>query len=96
MELGTLQTAISTLGFPIVIAIALMWFIWKLWNKSQEQNEKREEKLYAVVASAQEQNTKLSETNASFISVLNNYKNDLESIKTDVTDIKTQLKGKGE
>jgi F0F1-type ATP synthase membrane subunit b/b' len=91
MDLGTVQTAISTLGFPIVIAIALMWFIWKLWNKTQDQNDKREEKLYAVISQAQEQNEKLSQTNSAFVNVLENYKSDLETIKTDVADIKQQL-----
>lgn len=91
MDLGTVQTALSTLGFPIVIAIALMWFIWKLWNKTQDQNDKREEKLYAVISQAQEQNEKLSQTNSAFVNVLENYKSDLETIKTDVADIKQQL-----
>lgn len=91
MDLNTIQTAISTLGFPIVIAIALMWFIWKLWNKSQTQNETRENKLYEIVEKAQEQNKELSKTNSEFVSVLNAYKDDLETIKNDVSDIKTKL-----
>lgn len=91
MDLGVIQTAISTLGFPIVIAGACMWFIWKLWNKQQEQNDKREEKLYLVISTAQSQNLKLSETNASFISVLENYKTDLDTIKDDVAVIKQSI-----
>lgn len=91
MDVGTIQTAISTLGFPIVIAGALMWFIWKLWDKTQEQNDKREEKLYGVIATSQKQNEELSKTNASFVAVLSTYKKDLEEIKTDVADIKQQL-----
>lgn len=67
------------------------WFISKLWNKSQEQNEKREDKLYEVISQAQEQNKELSKTNAEFVNVLNAYKNDLETIKNDVKDIKTQI-----
>ena len=91
MDLNVIQTAISTLGFPIVIAIALMWFIWKLWNKTQEQNEERESKLYEVLGKAQEQNERLAQTNSEFVSVLNAYKSDLETIKDDVKDIKSQL-----
>lgn len=67
------------------------WFISKLWNKSQEQNEKREDKLYEVISQAQEQNKELSKTNAEFVNVLNTYKHDLETIKNDVKDIKTQI-----
>lgn len=92
MNLEVIQTAISTLGFPIVIAIALMWFIWKLWNKTQEQNDKREMRLYEVIANAQVQNDALSKTNEKFVLVLNTYKDDLKSIKEDVADIKTQIK----
>lgn len=92
MDLGAIQTAISTLGFPIVIAGALMWFIWKLWNKTQDQNDKREAKLYDVIATSQKQNDELSKTNASFVSILSTYKTDLDSIKEDVADIKTQIK----
>ena len=79
------------MGFPIVITIALMWFIWKLWNKTQTQNEARENKLYEVIGKAQAQNERLSETNSEFIAVLNAYKDDLQTIKNDVSDIKQKI-----
>ncbi len=91
MDLSVWQTAITTLGFPIVCVIAMGWFITRLWNKSQEQNEKREEKLYEVISKAQSQNEVLSKTNSEFVSVLTAYKLDLETIKNDVKDIKSQL-----
>ena len=91
MDLNSIQTVISTLGFPIVITIALMWFIWKLWNKTQTQNEARENKLYEVIGKAQAQNERLSETNSEFVAVLNAYKDDLQTIKNDVSDIKQKI-----
>ena len=91
MDLTTIQQAITTLGFPIVCVLAMGWFIWKLWNKTQDQNEKREDKLYEVIAKAQVQNEKLSQTNSEFVSILNTYKADLDTIKFDVADIKQQL-----
>lgn len=93
MDAGTIQTLISTLGFPIVCVLFLGWFIWKIWTRQQEQNEKREDKLYSVLADAQETNEKLSRTNAEFVSVLNSYKSDLEEIKEDVSEIKQNMKG---
>ena len=91
MDLNVIQTAISTLGFPIVMAGTMMWFIFKLWNKQQDQNDKREMRLYEVIATAQVQNDTLSKTNEKFVLVLNTYKDDLKSIKEDVADIKTQI-----
>lgn len=91
MDLNIIQQVITTLGFPIFCVIAMGWFISKLWNKLQEQNEKREEKLYEVIGKAQIQNEQLSKTNAEFVKVLDDYKLDLETIKTDVADIKQQL-----
>ncbi len=88
---NVLQTAISQLGFPIVMVIAMAFFIWKLWEKSQTQNETREEKLYSVISKAQEQNEKLSATNAEFVQVLTSYKDDLDDIREDVSEIKTQI-----
>ena len=89
MDLEPVQTLITTLGFPIVCVLAMGWFIFKLWNKSQDQNDKREEKLYLVIASSQEQNIKLSKTNSAFVNVLENYKKDLDTIKNDVAEIKS-------
>lgn len=91
MDLSAIQTVITTLGFPITCVIAMGWFISKTWNQSQEQNKQREDKLYEVVSKAQAQNEILSKTNSEFVSVLNAYKTDLETIKNDVKDIKTQF-----
>ena len=93
MDAQTLQTVITTLGFPIVACLFLGYFIWKLWTRQQEQNEKREEKLYSFITLAQSTNERLTQTNAEFVTVLNTYKSDLDEIKTDVTEIKNNLKG---
>ena len=93
MDVNTVQTLITSLGFPICVCIALGWFIYKAFEKFTAQSEKREEKLYTVIAQAQETNEKLSNTNAEFVSVLNTYKSDLEDIKADVSEIKENKKG---
>lgn len=93
MDINTIQTLITTLGFPICVCVALGWFIYKAFEKFTAQSEKREEKLYAVIAQAQETNERLSKTNAEFVSVLNTYKSDLDEIKADVTEIKENMKG---
>lgn len=93
MDAQTLQTVITTLGFPIVACLFLGYFIWKLWTRQQEQNEKREDKLYSFITEAQATNERLTKTNAEFVTVLNTYESDLDEIKTDVTEIKNNLKG---
>lgn len=93
MDVNTIQTLITSVGFPIVCVLALGWFIYKAFEKFTAQSEKREEKLYTVLANAQETNERLSETNAEFVTVLNTYKSDLEEIKSDVSEIKENMKG---
>lgn len=93
MDVNTIQTLITTLGFPICVCVALGWFIYKAFEKFTAQSEKREEKLYTVITQAQETNERLSQTNAEFVSVLNTYKSDLEDIKADVSEIKENMKG---
>ena len=93
MDINTIQTLITTLGFPICVCVALGWFIYKAFEKFTAQSEKREEKLYTVIAQAQETNERLSNTNAEFVSVLNTYKSDLDDIKADVSEIKENMKG---
>ena len=93
MDINTVQTLITSLGFPIVCVIALGWFIYKAFEKFTAQAENREEKLYTVIAQAQETNERLTQTNAEFVSVLNTYKSDLDDIKADVSEIKENMKG---
>lgn len=93
MDANTIQTLISSLGFPIVCVLFLGWFIWKIWTCQQEQNEKREDKLYSVVAQAQETNERLTNTNCEFVEILHSYKSDLDEIKNDVSEIKQNMKG---
>ena len=53
MDANTIQTAIGTLGFPIVCVIFLAWFIWNIWMGQQDQNKQREDKLYEFLGKAQ-------------------------------------------
>lgn len=93
MEANTIQTLVSTLGFPIVCVLFLGWLIWKIWMRQEEQDEKRETKLYEVISEAQTVNEKLTKTNAEFVAVLSTYREDLEVIKNDVSEIKQNMKG---
>lgn len=91
MDITVIEHLITALGFPIVCVIGLAFFIWKIWQNSNTQNEKREEKLYVIIDKAQEQNERLNQTNAEFVAVLDSYKKDIQEIKTDVIDIKNRI-----
>lgn len=91
MDITVIEHLITALGFPIVCVIGLAFFIWRIWQKSNEQNEKREEKLYVIIDKAQAQNERLNQTNAEFVAVLDSYKKDIQEIKTDVIDIKNRI-----
>lgn len=93
MDVNTIQTAITTLGFPIVCVLFLGWFIWKIWMSQQDQNKEREDKLYEYLGKAQAVNEELTKTNSEFVEVLHSYKSDLDTIKNDVTEIKQNMKG---
>lgn len=93
MDVNTIQNLIASVGFPIVVCLGLGWFIFKAFEKFTAAAERREEKLYTVIAQAQETNERLTQTNAEFVSVLNTYKSDLDEIKIDVSEIKQNMKG---
>ena len=91
MDVSNITQLITSLGFPIVCVIAMAYAMWKVYIRSEDRNEQREDKLYKVISDAQVQNKELSDTNAKFVTILENYESDLDGIKTDVTDIKNKL-----
>lgn len=92
MDITSIQTIITTVGFPIFCVIALGWFIYHSYEKLETRSEEREEKLYTALKEAQDQMDKVTETNSQFVEILKSYKTDIEDIKTDVSDIKERMK----
>ena len=82
---------ISTVGFPIACVIALAFFIYKAWNDMSKKRAEREEKLYAMLASAQNSIDEAIETNGKFLSQLEVMQGNLNDISSDVDDIKDYL-----
>ena len=80
MEAMTLIELIPTLGFPIVMVIALGIFIYKLW----QQSVIREEKLIEEITENRLVNTKFAE-------IIGQYEITLGEIRSDVKDIKDTL-----
>lgn len=82
---------IATLGFPIACVLAMGYFIFIAFKMFMSKADKREDRLYELIADCQTANETLLATNASFIEALDKYNSDLEHIKSDVGDIKTYL-----
>jgi chromosome segregation ATPase len=87
MENATVVEMISSLGFPIVICLALCYFIYKLW----EQSVAREEKLMAEITENRLVNEKAVETIAKFAERFTHIEEDVTEIKNDVVLIKDKL-----
>ena len=82
---------ISTVGFPIACVIALGFFIYKAWNDMSKRSTERAEKLYTMLASAQNSIDEAVETNGKFLTQLKVMQGNLAEISNDVDDIKDYL-----
>ena len=80
METMALIELIPTLGFPIVMVIALGFFVYKLW----QQSVAREEKLLEEITENRLVNTKFAE-------IIGQYEVTLGEIRNDAKDIKDTL-----
>lgn len=94
-----LISAIPTLGFPIVACLAMAWFIYQIYKKSTEQNNKnmdqvqtrckeREEKLYQELKENREIIGEAIGTIAKYAEKLETIQKDIHDIKSDMADIK--------
>lgn len=80
MEVAAFVEIITTVGFPIAVAIALGIFIWIIYK----QSVRREETLMAEIKENRVINTK-------FAGIIAQYEITLGEIKSDVKDIKETL-----
>jgi hypothetical protein len=86
---------IPSLGFPIICALGLAWFIYKIYTDTTKQNidnmaavqercKEREEKLYQQIEKAQE-------VNSQAIATITLYVEKLDVIQEDVKEIKEAI-----
>jgi chromosome segregation ATPase len=86
MEIKTITDLITSLGFPIACVIAMGAFIWNLYKKSID----REDKLMAEIAANRVINGQAIETIAKYAERLDVIQKDISDIKTDITVIKSK------
>lgn len=86
MEIKTITDLITSLGFPIACVIAMGYFIWNLYKKSID----REDKLMAEIAANRVINAQAIETIAKYAERLDIIQKDISDIKTDIIVIKSK------
>lgn len=95
MEVTVLSELVGAVGFPIVCALGMGWFIYQVFLKTTAQNQEnmkqlqdkcaaREDKLYAQMEKAQE-------VNGQAIATITLYAERLTDIQQDVKDIKSAV-----
>lgn len=82
MSVELIVELITSVGFPIALCIAMGYFIWVIYKRS----EVREDKLRETLAEAQ-QNTQLA------LETLHSFSPRLDQIEEDVRDIRDHMKG---
>lgn len=87
MEIATIVELITTLGFPIALCVFLFWFIWQIYKKSEE----REDKLMERIKECREINKQAIETIALYADRLTRIETNVDEIKGDVATIKDKL-----
>lgn len=102
MELiNVLAELLPTVGFPIICVGAMAWFIYKFYNDSQKTNadnmamvqtrcQEREEKLYNFMEKQQAINADFAEIIAKYDVKLEEIRDDVAVIKTDVESLKNK------
>lgn len=78
---------IPTVGFPIACVIALGIFVFKIYKRS----ETREDQLMLEITENRKINEKAIETIAKYAESLETIKTDINEIKSDITVITTKI-----
>lgn len=80
MDVPVIVDLIGTVGFPIAMVIAMLWFIWHIYKKSEDREDKLHEEL-----------KENREINAEAIKTIALYAERLDVIQRDVNEIKEDI-----
>lgn len=83
MDIKTIETFISSVGFPIACVLGMGYFIWQLYKQSVD----RENKLYTQIEESRLVNAKAIDTIAHYAERLDTIQEDVKVIKNDVIKI---------
>lgn len=85
MDIALITELIGTLGFPIALVIAMGWFIYKIYKKS----ETREDTLMGEIAENRKINAQAIETISLYAERLTHIEDNIVEIKDDIKEIKS-------
>lgn len=80
MDIALIMEIIGTVGFPIAAVIALCWFIWRIYRKSEDREQELRQEL-----------KENREINSKFADIISKYSIEITEIKTDIKDIKEDI-----
>ena len=80
MDATIILEIIGTVGFPIFAVLALGWFIWRIYRKSEEREAELRQEL-----------KENREINGKFAEIIAMHTAELGEIKTDIREIKNTL-----
>lgn len=87
MDITIFLELISTIGFPIAAVIAMAWFVFKIYKKSED----REDKLMEELQECRVINAKAIETITLYAERLTHIEENITEIKDDVNLIKDRI-----
>lgn len=87
MDIALITELIATLGFPIVAVLAMAWFIYKIYKKSED----REAALMEEIKENRIINAQAIETIALYADRLTHIEDNINEIKGDVVLIKEKI-----
>ena len=87
MDITVFLEIIASVGFPIACVIALGVFVFKIYKRS----EQREDKLMVEITETRKVNAEAISTISMYAERLGNMETNIEEIKTDVILIKEKM-----
>ena len=95
MNVETLTSLITSLGFPIVCVLGMGYFIFTIYKNTTKENKENMEQVQARCAAREErlyqEITLNREVNAKAIETISLYAERLDTIQQDVSDIKKDV-----
>ena len=83
---------LQSVGFPIFCVLALGYFVYSSYQKMITDTKEREDKLYAMLTSAQSTISSAVENNVKLAAQIEIMQKNVEKLAEDIEDIKDSVK----